>query len=185
MKKILIITFILINTFILISCISINSIKPGGDMNLISSSELKTNQITSDNWREIAQNFKPGASIIFEIDKSVNFSKYGLTMKGKLINSSKSTENIIVFPVGNKGFLITLIENDKVKYNGPEDLPQQEPQPPLEILIPGSAIVEFATDINLNDYEYTGNPVVQIEWMYHYWNEPIPRGRINIELPKR
>jgi len=153
-------------------------------MKTISSSELASTEIVSNNWRAIARKFKPSNNLSFEITDGVKIGKKQIILTGNLSNKSNNPEEIIVFPTGNLGFYASIMEDKNIRYVGSKCLPQ-EPPPPTEVRIPANSLVKYEYAIDLADFEYSGTPKVRIAWSFNYWNEPRPKGLIRFRLPKR
>jgi hypothetical protein len=136
---------------------------------------------------EYASNFQTSESLIFTVNDAVTVEGEKLTLQGKLANPTSESISIIVFPVhGNNPFYMKIKPGQNITpkpHRGPP-LPQQVPPPPAEFIVPAMTQVEFITKISLRKFVYSGAPTAELEWSFHYWNNPIT-GILSVALPNR
>ncbi len=136
---------------------------------------------------EEAEKFQRSQDLKFEENDSIQVESSKLVLQGHLINPTHKNITIIVFPVGNVNpFYFTFLPDKKITekiYEGPHP-PQQVPPPHREIIIPALTKMEFSSEINLNNFNYEGAPTVKIEWLFHYWHDPL-KGVLEVVLPSR
>jgi len=134
---------------------------------------------------EEANNFQRPQDLKFEINDSVKVESSKLLMQGHLINSTHKNITIIVFPVGDVNpFYFKFLTHNKIiekVFEGPQP-PQQVPPPPRKVIIPPLTKMEFSYEINLENFNYEGTPTVKVEWLFHYWHDPI-KGVLSVVLP--
>jgi hypothetical protein len=56
----------------------------------------------------------------------------------------------------------------------------QAPPPPLVIELPARTAVRVWNDLRLDEYDWIAGVPSEIEWCFHFWNEPRPRGKVSI-----
>ncbi len=52
----------------------------------------------------------------------------------------------------------------------------------MELIVPALTKMEFSSEINLQNFEYKGTPIIKVEWSFHYWQNPI-NGVLSVVLP--
>jgi len=153
---------------------------------LIHGNEKETSELIAK------KKFNSPAQLDIDVPKNPKFSYNKLILEACLSNNSKDDFLLIVMPTGgaapyggNNPFHVSFTEEsyNSIKYVGEEYPP--EPPLPMEILIPGLTTIKFTGEIDLRKYEYRGEPTIEINWLFHYYLEPFPKGSISITLPKR
>jgi hypothetical protein len=132
---------------------------------------------------EYASDFQPSESLVFKVNDAVAIKGDKLVLSGKLKNPTFESIGIIVLPTP---FYMNFKPGQNITRNphkGPP-LPQQVPPPPAEFIVPAMTQVEFSTKISLGNFIYSGTPTAEVEWSFHYWNNPAT-GILSVVLPGR
>jgi len=132
---------------------------------------------------EYASNFHPSESLIFTVNDSVTIEREKLMLSGKLTNPTSESIGIIVWLTP---FYMNFKPGQNIirKPHKGLPLPQQVPPPPAEFIVPAMTQVNFITEISLGHFVYSGTPTAEVEWTFHYWNNPIT-GILSVVLPSR
>lgn len=136
----------------------------------------------------VAKSFQPSRDLHFEVDKQPKVSGQQIVLTARLSNHGGREETLIVFPIHNSNpFHADLIKSEQLSpkalsSTGPS-LPPSVPPPPMKILLPPNSTAVFTTAIDLARWQYAATPRAQIQWTFHYWNEPKPRGTLGLQLP--
>ena len=133
-----------------------------------------------------ANKAKPSKNIKFELDPGISITQDKIRKVGRLYNSSQKDETLIIFPVGMESpFYINFYTTDQVKYKPVDNPLPPAPPPPMTIKIAGNSTIIFFDEIKLDQYNYHGTPEVELNWGFHFWNDPKPAGKLKINLPLR
>ena len=133
-----------------------------------------------------ANKSKPSKNIKFELDPGISITQDKIRKVGRLYNRDKKDETLIIFPVGMESpFYINFHTTDQVKYKPVDNPLPPVPPPPMTIKIAANSTIIFIDEIKLDQYDYHGTPEVELNWGFHYWNNPKPEGKIIINLPWR
>ena len=129
------------------------------------------------------------SKLVFLVNKNPFFLKNKLVIESCLENVGEEFILIVnpygdEFPFGGTNpFLISFSRsNEHIHYMG--QLYPPAPPLPIEIIVPSKSKIIFVAEIPLDLYSWIGIPEVVLDWAFYYYNEPYPKGSINIKLPK-
>lgn len=137
-----------------------------------------------EKWWEMnnseSRSIPPNPKFDFEIS---NLNQIGSTLflEGVLVNSSIELLEIPIFPSPSI-FVITIDETSTIKYNPNRHSAPYVPPAPHVLIIPPHSRLEFKTSLNLLDYVYNENSVIEVLWHFMTWHEPRKHGKLVFEL---
>jgi hypothetical protein len=128
------------------------------------------------------------AEVSFRVDgPPVRKWLHRVILRGLLENAGRTPIAITVFSGGHGaagpfGFFVEpAISCARRKPHPPgPPLPMQAPPPPLVIELPARTAVRVWNDVQLAEYDWIPNVPREIEWSFHFWNEPRPSGKVSI-----
>jgi len=131
--------------------------------------------------------FAMGAAREWQRDEQVSFTLEGgvvqdkdrIGLTGWIRNTAAEPRLVVIFPVGNTGFIIQPAPGTVKKRLGPP-IPPSAPPPPLAVTLPANSHVRLEAALYLADWEWNPDVPRAIEWSYQFWTEPKPRGRLAI-----
>ena len=56
---------------------------------------------------------------------------------------------------------------------------------PMKIFLPPESQITFESKIPIHHHKWTGTPEITINWTFHYYKKPYPKGELKIILPDK
>jgi hypothetical protein len=126
-----------------------------------------------------AREHKRSEQVTFALDGEPERAGERVLLGGWISNASPEPQLVVIFPVGNIGFLVQPVPGTVSKRLGPP-MPPPAPPPPLAVTIPAMSRVKVQSTFYLTDWEWKTDVPREIEWSFQFWNDPKPHGRFMI-----
>jgi hypothetical protein len=121
--------------------------------------------------------------VSFRIDGPAAKASRRIVVRGLLENAGRAAVSITIFSAhgaaGPFGLFVepaTSCATRKPRTGPP--LPMQVPPPPLVLELPARTAVRVERYVELGEYDWIPNAAITVDWSYHFWNEPRPRGTV-------
>jgi len=120
----------------------------------------------------------------------VEVSSSELLAEIDVTNTGNNEKILIVSPVGGDfpyggqtPFWVNFSKMDNVKYSG--KLFPPSPPSPKRIILPANTNVKFFAKINLKDYQWQGEPEVELKWGFEFLHGESRGGILQVKLPNK
>ena len=142
--------------------------------------------------KEATERYQQPEKLKFEGPQEIKRKRETFLLEAFLINESEEIQKVIVMPFGGSfpyggesPFYVRFSPSAGKKIRSKETYPPPEPPLPMEIRIPAKSRIRFPGEVHLKHYTYEGSPTVEIEWGFYFSQEPFPKGKFEVTLPKR
>jgi hypothetical protein len=125
---------------------------------------------------------QPPKELVIEVTGEPRWNGSYLIVAGKLINP---TDQPIEYYGHDYPIPLHLELSEDAPVGRRWKKPQRNSQRPqaVRVTVPAHSFIMIEGGMDLMQYEYTGEPVVQVNWQWQYWSGDRPEGKFSAKLP--